>query len=377
MTKSPILRLALCTLALSIGCSQSSQLKPQFAAQIPKAVPAPPPVPAWHGPLVELRGTGEQMGQQHGQQLGTPIQFLYDNYLKVYIGAGATRFLALGAAQLFEHYFRPEHLAEVEALAKRTSMDERETVLAQCFLDLSPMDACSTITLPASAAPDHVARFGRNLEFVSLDVADKYSTVFVYHPLGRYQFVSIGWPGLIGVLSGMNEHGLTLANMEVTRAPRIPGAMPYTLLYRTVLEKCKTVNEAIDLIQHTPRQTANNLMVMDATGDRAVVEITPQAVTVRRSLSTEPLVSTNHQRGVDCDTSGRCWRYDQLHNSGEEKFGKIDLKQLEAMLAQVSPGKETLQSMVFEPSNRVIYLSTGAGAATRTFYQLDLKSYFK
>jgi hypothetical protein len=181
---------------------------------------------------------------------------------------------------------------------------------------------------------------------------------------------------MIGVLSGMNEHGLTLANMEVTRAPRLPGAMPYTLLYRTVLERCKTVNEAIDLIEHTPRQTANNLMLMDASGDRAVVEITPQSVVVRRALMTEPLISTNHQRGTDCDTPGRCWRYDELHDSGEEDFGRIGLPQLEHLLADVSPGKQTLQSMAFEPTNRVIYLATGANATKGTYYQVDLKKYF-
>ena len=54
-------------------------------------------------------------------------------------------------------------------------------------------------------------------------------------------------------------------------------AMPYALLYRTVLERCKTVEEAIALLETTPRQTANNLMLMDATGNRAVVEITPES----------------------------------------------------------------------------------------------------
>ena len=369
------LRLALVGLALLVGCSRSSEVTPQFASQVaqPSAAPA---VPAWTGPVVELRGTAEQMGAGHGRQLSEPIQFLHDNYLKVYLGGGTQRFLALGAAKLFESYIRPEHLAEVDALAKQTGMDERETVLAQCFLDLSPMQACSTVTLPASAAPDHVARFGRNLEFVSLGVADKYSTVFVYHPEGRYAFASVGWPGLIGVLSGMNNRGLALANMEVTRTPRFPGAMPYTLLYRTVLERCKTVNEAIELVEHTPRQTANNLMLMDANGDRAVLEITPAGVTVRRTKDTEPLVSTNHQRGIDCDSAGRCWRYDQLHDRGEQEFGKIDRKGVESLLATVSPGKETLQSMVFEPSNRVIYLSAGADAANHTFYKVDLNPYF-
>lgn len=373
-------RLAMLGLTLLlVGCSRAPQVSVAYTTQ--QTVPTPPAapvVPAWTGPVVELRGSGPQMGEEHGKDLAKPIEFLHDHYLKVFLGGGTQRFLALGAAKLFEHYIRPEHLAEADALAKQTGMDERETVLAQCFLDLSPMSACSTITLPASASPDHVARFGRNLEFISLGVADKYSTVFVYHPdEGRYGFVSIGWPGLIGVLSGMNEHGLALANMEVTRSPRLPGAMPYTLLYRTVLERCKTVDEAIDLLRATPRQTANNLMLMDATGDRAVVEITPDGITVRRAAATAPLISTNHQRGTDCDTPGRCWRYDELHDQGNAEFGNIDLKTLEGLLAEVSPGKETLQSMVFEPGNRVIYLAVGADATRHAYDRIDLKQYFR
>jgi isopenicillin-N N-acyltransferase like protein len=367
----------LIVIVVAAGCGRAPQVATEPAAKSASITPQPV-VPAWHGPVVELRGSGQQMGVEHGKDLAQPIEYLHDHYLKVYLGGATRRFLALGAAKLFENYIRPEHLAEADALAKQTGMDERETVLAQCFLDLSPMSACSTITLPASASPDHVARFGRNLEFISLGVADKYSTVFVYHPdAGRYGFVSIGWPGLIGVLSGMNAHGLALANMEVTRSPRLPGAMPYTLLYRTILERCKTVDEAIDLLQHTPRQTANNLMLMDAAGDRAVVEITPDGITVRRAKATAPLISTNHQRGTDCDTPGRCWRYDDLHDEGKAEFGKIGLPEVEHLLRDVSPGKQTLQSMVFEPGNRVIYLSTGANAATKPFFRFDLKRYFK
>src|SRR5207248_4073321 len=136
-------------------------------------------------------------------------------------------------------------------------LEEREVLLGQCFLDLSAMTACSTITFPPAAAPDGVARFGRNLDFPSFNVADKQTVVLIFRPQGRYAFASIAWPGMIGVLSGMNEHGLALANMEVDRSPRLPAAMPYTLLYRTILERCKTVDEAVALLQSTPRQTAN------------------------------------------------------------------------------------------------------------------------
>src|SRR5438046_1061209 len=99
MRNSLVLRLALCGLAFSVGCSRGPQLSSQAVDQTAARVaPAPPPVPLWHGPVVELRGTGEQLGEQHGQQLDKPIQFLHDNYLKVYLGSGTTRLLALGAA---------------------------------------------------------------------------------------------------------------------------------------------------------------------------------------------------------------------------------------------------------------------------------------
>ena len=373
-------RIGLAVLALLVSASAGCDRESQFASVQPPVAAQPasfaPAVPAYTGPLVELRGTPEQMGAGHAKLLDSQIQLLHEKYLNVYIGTGAKRLVALAAARLFKSHFAPEHLAETDALAATHGMDEREAVLAQCFLDLSPMTACSTITLPASASPDHVARFGRNLDFPALNIADKYSIVFVYHPEGRYQFASIGWPGMVGVLSGMNEHGLALANMEVSRGARVPGAMPYTLLYRSVLERCKTVAEAIELLQSTPRQTANNLMLMDAAGDRAVVEITPEAITVRRTSEAEPLISTNHQRGTDCDTAGRCNRFDYLHEHGHDELGHIGVPELKDLLAHVSPGKATLQSMIFEPANRVIYLATGANATHATYYKLDLKSRF-
>ena len=283
--------------------------------------------------------------------------------------------LALTAADAFRGHLTPEYRDEVAGLAGGSGLDGREAMLGQCFLDLMPVTACSTVTLGADAAPDGVARFGRNLDFYSANVADKYSVLFVYHPEGRYSFVSVGWPGMVGVLSGMNEYGLAIANMEVARPARLPQAMPYTLLYRTVLEQCRTTEEAIALLERTPRQSANNLMIMDAAGNRAVAEIAPEGVTVRRP-DEFALISTNHRRGQDNASPGRCGRYDYLRDASERYHGRIDVARLESMLGTVSQNKLTLQSMVFEPSNRVIYLSAGADAAHGTFHRLDLRSYF-
>ena len=345
--------------------SLSTRSTPQAAEDVPFPIP-----------VVEVAGDGADMGAAHGRQLAPTIRDLHDKYLKAYFSSEGQRFMAMAAAAAFEQRVAPHHLAEINALADAAGVNRRQMLLAHCFLDLSPMTACSTVTLPASAAPDGVARFGRNLDFPSFDVADKLSVVQVYRPAGRNAFRAVGWPGMVGVLTGMNEHGLTVANMEVTRGRRLPTAMPYIRLYRTVLEECRTTQEAIDLIRRTPRQSANNLMVMDAAGDRAVVEITPEAVHVRRAGEAQALVSTNHQRGDDCETAGRCDRFDKLVEESGDRRGKVDVKAIQSMLADVSQGRMTLQSMVFEPSTRVMYLSTGKNAARKTFYRLDLKKHF-
>lgn len=351
------------------------------APAAPRLAPTTAPVPSEDSlpiPLVELRGDSADMGRQHGAALGEQIRTLKTNYLDLRLAhSTAIKLIAYLGTTLFEAKMSPEHHEEIEAMADASGLERRTAMLAQCFLDMSETVACSTVSLPAAASSDGVARMGRNLDFPGLNILDSMSAVLIFHPSdGRYQFAAITWPGLAGVLSGMNEHGLVLCNMEVTRSPRWPTAMPYVLLYRTVLERCRDVDEAIDLLQNTPRQSRNNLMLMDAAGHRAVVEITPESIAVRRGSDDAALISTNHQRGQDTETPGRCRRYDYLHDTSAAEFGTIGVKQIEQMLAGAAQGKWSIQSMVFEPSTRVIYLATGTRSPTHKFYRIDLRQHF-
>jgi isopenicillin-N N-acyltransferase like protein len=355
----------------------SQRVAPAGVAATPIAS-APGILPTHVGdvPIIVLSGSPQEIGQQYGKALHDPIHILHDQYLLKFVNHHSTAAVAYLAAKTFQTYMLPSHVAECHALADSADLPINDCLLAQCFLDLTPMTACSTITLPASAAPDRVARFGRDLDFSSLGVADKYNVLFIYKPKGCYAFASIGWPGQIGVLSGMNQWGLCLANMEVKRNVRFPSGMPYVLLYRAVLENCKDVNEAIAYLKKTPRQTANNLMLMDATGHRAVAELTPGNVVVREAPDSAALVCTNHQRGQDLDTPGYCPRFDYLHDAAAQSFGTISLDNMKAMLGHVDQGDHTLQSMVFEPQNRVLYLATGLDAGHRPFYRVDLAPFF-
>lgn len=331
-------------------------------------------------PIIELHGDPAEIGKTHGTRLGQSIRLLVRDYFDGFLAArkqDAGRETLWKAAAGFEPLIRREYLEEIRALAAAAGIDPRDALLAQCFPDLVLAAGCSTITLPAQACADHVARFGRNLDFPSLDLLDRTTVVLVFHPKDGYAFASVGFPGMVGVLSGMNEHGLALANMEVYRPRRAPTGMPYSLLYRAVLERCRTVKEAIAFLEQAPRQSTNNLMLMDAAGDRAVAEITPEAVKVRRAPTTAALISTNHQRDQDQDTPGRCKRYDSLHEAAVRQFGRISEKTVEEMLAGAAQGEATIQSMIFEPASRALHIAVGANAPARGFVRLQLKSHLR
>jgi hypothetical protein len=333
--------------------------------------------------IIELRGDPVALGTSQGEQIGDAIRSVMKGYFgqvfRLPDSQGRKDYQrAVKFAAGFDRYLRAEHRAEIHALAASAGVDPGPALLAQCFPETYAVGACSTVALPASAAPDGIARFGRNMDYDTFGVLDRRTYLLVYHPRDGYAFVSVAAaPGLIGVISGMNEHGLWLATMEVPHPLRLPHAMPSMLLFRTVLEHCRTVDEAVAFLRKTPRQTAFNLMLMDATGDRAVAEITPGGVTVRRAPGNAALISTNHSRQNDLDTPGRCVRYDFLHDAARRQFGRISESTVEDMLAGAAQGNATYQSMIFDPANRMLTLAVGANAPNHGFTRIDLKPYFR
>src|SRR5205085_6318195 len=100
--------------------------------------------------------------------------------------------------------------------------------------------------------------FGRNLDYPTLGFLHEYTLVTVYRPTGKHAFVSIGFPGFIGCLSGMNDAGLTIAILEVYQTRDESPAFdaqgtPFALCFRRVLEECSTAAEAEALLRSMKR----------------------------------------------------------------------------------------------------------------------------
>ncbi len=122
--------------------------------------------------------------------------------------------------------------------------------MGNTLFDIKKLVACSAMLIDPSRSTTAAPMLGRNLDYPSRGYAQEYGLVTIYRPAGKRAFVSVGFPGLLGCLSGMNASGLALAVLEVfqarlfTRRLDLRGT-PYAICFRTLLEECDTVEQAL------------------------------------------------------------------------------------------------------------------------------------
>src|SRR5262249_57668039 len=115
------------------------------------------------------------------------------------------------SVETFPRYYR----RELEAMARASQVERDRLVAGNTLFDLKKLIACSALLVEPWRSASGGPLLGRNLDYPSLGYAHEYSLVTVYRPAGKHAFVSIGFPGLVGCLSGMNDAGLAVAVLEV------------------------------------------------------------------------------------------------------------------------------------------------------------------
>jgi len=258
----------------------------------------------------------------------------------------------------------------MKGLADASEVDLAGVIFGNTFTDSFRAIFCSVVVARGEATADGRVLFARNLDFPSLGILHKATVVTVYRHTakGRHGFVSVGWPGAVGVVSGMNDAGLCLATLVSLSERGVTPGMPYAMKYRTILEQCSTPAEAVALLKRTPRTSANNLAVASPDAEPLVIEFTPAKVAVRRPVR-GVVMATNHFRSPEMPAGTRpvCRRYATLEEQVAER-GKLDAPALQRMLHTVNQGNMTLQSMVFEPAARKLHLAIGPLPATAGRY---------
>ncbi len=123
--------------------------------------------------------------------------------------------------------------------------------------------------------------------------AAAHPVVSFVHPDGVIAYASVGWPGLVGVVSGVNAEGIAVmvhpARTDDVKTTR--EAQPVPLIARDVLENARTLDDAIAILEHSSPLGAAAFTVVDGNARTwAVVDRSPERGAVTRDR-TPPVIT--------------------------------------------------------------------------------------
>ena len=323
-------------------------------------------------PVLLVQGTPEEIGEQTAVltvEAARPLMDLPKKMLQRR-GVGFAWPFVVAAAKTLLKQSPKSHRLELEKIIDVGKIDRDSLLVGNCLLELRRIGGCATLFVDAKRSATGGPLLGRNFDLPPMGLLDKYSIVSIVRPKGKRAFAAIGYPGLVGVISGMNDAGLTIATLDVYSSKdgssrfNLQGT-PLTFCYRRLLEECATVDEAVKLMRSMKRTTWMNLAVCDKQ-EGVVFEITPDNVVVRRPEKSGEragvLPCTNHFRSAKLATRIACRRYSRLQEIQRRRM--FSIRHVAAAMHAVNQGKWTLQTMVFEPATLKLHLSIGAGPAS-------------
>ncbi len=153
---------------------------------------------------------------------------------------------------------------------------------------------CSSFAAWDGKTVDGELLIGRNFDFyMGGDFARNKIVLFV-KPDEGWDFVSVTWPGMMGVTSGMNEKGLTVTINASSGAVPMSSAMPISLLAREILQYASNIGEAYEIAGKRRTFVSESLLIGSASdGYAAIIEKTPEQIALYSS-SDDYVICTNH-----------------------------------------------------------------------------------
>jgi len=278
----------------------------------------------WSGRLAVLRAAGDPhaLGEVHGRLLGAAVAEVAESFRPTIDHAVAPGGLLGGLTRdmriAWRHRFVDDGVPDIYraslagvargAVASGARVSYDDLLRDQASLDVGvparwtdedalrhPVRAL-TFVAPRGGALASRLWVGRTFALPGLgdggEAVAAHPVVSFVRPSGRLAWAGVGWPGLVGVVTGVNAEGLVVTVQPARTAEVRPtrAARPVALLARDILETCATLDQAIQLVEATPTLGAAALVVVDGKdGKWAVLERGPVKRAVLRA-PTEPAV---------------------------------------------------------------------------------------
>jgi len=157
------------------------------------------------------------------------------------------------------------------------------------------MVGCSSLAVWNENTEDGDLLIGRNFDFYVGDDFAKNKLVEFVEPENGIPYMSVSWPGMIGVVSGMNKEGITVTiNAGKSKIP-MSAKTPISLVTREILQFAKNIDEAIAIAKRRKVFVSESILVGSANDKNAVIiEVSPDNFGVFKVENSSQLVCTNH-----------------------------------------------------------------------------------
>lgn len=321
-------------------------------------------------PVVYINGTGYNAGLHHGkllkQQIKEVIDILNSEILKIDTVKGfvINTYLLQKAKQIDKHI--PQiYREEMKGVADGAQVSYNNLLILNTYDDLLYLTGCSSIAISKN---DRNSFFfhARNLDYPVAALSDKN---IVFHYLDS-DFISVGFPGYIGAVSATNYSGISLSSHTVA-VPKNEIGVPTGIIYREIMEKASTINEAETILKANPRTIGNNILVSSLAENQTIVfEITSDQII--KVSDTGHSVATNHFVSPELSTinnatpssQGRYTYLDTFYTNVESP----NIDQIKEAMSfydgnQIGwssvANKGTVQSVIFLPEQKIIWIAKG------------------
>ena len=227
--------------------------------------------------VLRISGTPYELGRQHGEALREEIRASIDRvlgYFRRYLRVPWIRSLAVNwwldsAWREAEPFVPSDYLEELRGLADGSGVSLRELRRFHAIPDRTY--ACSNFAAWGRATSGGRLIHVRNLDWSIEAGIQQSAVIFVVRPTGKHAFVSVGWAGLIGVLTGVNDAQLSVGQVGAETLDVTFRCEPMAFLMREVLERAGDVDQASSRVLQASRTIGANYVFADAKARRAVV----------------------------------------------------------------------------------------------------------
>ncbi|OFY41065.1 MAG: hypothetical protein A2X18_11925 [Bacteroidetes bacterium GWF2_40_14] len=153
---------------------------------------------------------------------------------------------------------------------------------------------CSSFGVWGGLTQDSSLLLGRNFDFYVGDEFAENKIVTFCYPDSGYKFAAVGWAGMVGVLSGMNEKGLTVTLNAAKSSPPISSKTPISIIAREILQYSSNIEEAYNIANSMDAFVSESILIGSSIdGVAAIIEKTPKS-TILYTVEGDMIISTNH-----------------------------------------------------------------------------------